>query len=160
MNMNIFIYGVPGVGKTYYSKNLGKKLNIPVFETDKLKKKPLPKLATCLAYKTFGKLTIENAIKGLMLVRDTYREAVEQEISKYKNIIMESAFLDPNSLILIGKPVLLITSDKNKHLSQFSRHREKIFDIYKNEFRAARIIQKYLITEARKLYIEIVENPT
>jgi len=26
--MRIFIYGVPGAGKTYYSKILGKKLNL------------------------------------------------------------------------------------------------------------------------------------
>ena len=75
----IFIYGVPGAGKTFYSKMLGKKLMIPVFEADKLKRKPLPKLTTCLAYKTFGKQTAENVIKGLMLVRDTYREVVPRD---------------------------------------------------------------------------------
>ncbi len=154
----IFIYGVPGAGKTYYSKMLGKKLMIPVFEADKLKRKPLPKLTTCLAYKTFGKQTAENVIKGLMLVRDTYREVVEKEILKSTNLIIEGAFLDPNSLLKLGKPILLVTLDEGKHKSQYLKHREKLLNFQGNEFMAARIIQEYFIKEAIRHRVEIVEN--
>lgn len=158
--MRIFIYGVPGAGKTYYSKVLGKKLNLPVFEADKLKRRvfSFQNLNTCLAYKKFGASTLKNVIKGLLLVRNTYRNVVEKEISKSSNFIMEGAFLDPNSLTEFGKPILLVTSDENKHQSQFQRHREKLLDFHKNEFRAARMIQKYLISEAKRLGIEIIEN--
>lgn len=158
--MRIFIYGVPGAGKTYYSKVLGNKLNLPVFEADKLKRGvfPFQNLSTCLAYEKFGALTLENVIKGLLLVRGTYQKVVEEEILKSSNFIMEGAFLDPNSLTKFGKPILLITSDENKHQSQFLKHREKLLDFKKDEFRAARMIQKYLITEAKKLGIEIIEN--
>lgn len=158
--MRIFIYGVPGAGKTYYSKVLGNKLNLPVFEADKIKKSfsKFETLKTCLAYKKFGALTLENVIKGLLLVRDTYRTVVEKEILKGSDFIMEGAFLDPNFLIEFGKPILLVTSDENKHLSQFLKHREKLLDFHKNEFRAARMIQNYLISEAEKLGIEIIEN--
>ena len=158
--MKIFIYGVPGAGKTYYSKLLGKKLDLPVFEADKLKKKvfPFQNLSTCLAYKEFGGLTPENAKKGLFLVRDILRDTVEKEILKNSDLIMEGAFLDPNSLIKFGKPILLVTTDKDKHKRQFLKHREKLFDIYENEFKAARMIQEFLIVEATGLGIEIVEN--
>lgn len=156
--MRIFIYGVPGAGKTYYSKVLGKKLNLPVFEADKLKRRVFQNLSTCLAYKKFGALTLKNVIKGLLLVRDTYRKVVEEEILKSSDFIIEGAFLDPNSLTEFGKPILLVTSDENKHLAQFLKHREKLLDFHKNEFKAARMIQKYLITEAENLGVEIIEN--
>ena len=42
--MRIFIYGVPGVGKTYFSKSLGRELNLSVVEADKIKKKLLKEL--------------------------------------------------------------------------------------------------------------------
>ena len=158
--MKIFIYGVPGAGKTHYSKVLGKKLNLPIFEADKIKKKifPFQNLGTCLAYKKFGGLTPENAKKGLFLVRDALRDTVEKEILKNSDLIMEGAFLDPNSLIKFGKPILLITSDENKHKRQFLKHREKLLDFQENEFKAARMIQEFLIAEATGLGIEIVEN--
>lgn len=156
--MKIFVYGVPGAGKTYYSKVLGKELNIPVFEADKLKRKPLPKLSACLAYKEFGDLSSENAIKGLLLVRDTYREVVKQEISKHNDLIMEGAFLDPNSLLNFGKPVLLICSNETKHKGQFLKHREKLLDFGGFEFKAARILQKFMVNEAEKIGVQIVEN--
>jgi len=158
--MRIFIYGVPGAGKTYYSKILGKKLNLPVLEADKIKRQvsPFKSIKTCLAYKRFGALTLKNVIKGLLLVRDTYQRVVEKEILKSSDFIMEGAFLNPNQLIKFGKPILLITSDENKHRSQFLKHREKLLDFQKNEFQAARMIQKYMIAEAKRIGIEIIEN--
>ncbi|MDP1743154.1 MAG: hypothetical protein Q8L51_00005, partial [Candidatus Amesbacteria bacterium] len=90
-------------------------------------------------------------------VRDTYRDIVEQEITKHDDLIMEGAFLDPNSLIKFGKPMLLIISDEDKHKRQFLKHREKLLDIHNNEFKTARIIQDFLINEAKGLGIEIVE---
>lgn len=157
--MKTFVYGVPGSGKTYYSRALGKKFNIPVFEADKLKKKSFSRiLSTCLAYTEFGDFSPENVIKGLLLVRDTYREVVEQEIIKYTDVIMEGAFLDPNSLLGFSKPILLICSDEAKHKSQYLKHREKLLDFQGNEFRAARIIQKYLVSEAINLNIEVVDS--
>lgn len=158
--MRIFIYGVPGAGKTYYSKVLGKKLNILVFEADKLKNKvfPFQNLGTCLAYKRFGELTPENARKGLFLVRDALRDAVEKEIPNKSELIVEGAFLDPHSLIKFGKLMLIITPDEKKHKSQFLKHREKVLDLQENEFKAARMIQEYLIIEAKRLGTKIIEN--
>lgn len=159
--MKTFVYGVPGSGKTYYSRALGKKFNIPVFEADKLKKKSSSRiLSTCLAYTEFGNFSPENVIKGLLLVRDTYREVVEQEIMKHDKLILEGAFLDPISLLKFGKPILLICPNEVRHKRQFLMHREKLLDFHGNEFKVARIIQKFLIAEAKKLQIKIVKNAT
>lgn len=166
--MNIFIYGVPGVGKTHYSKILRKKLGLSIIEADKIKRKarenkprkesPFLYLGTCLAYKQFGELNEENVIKGLMAVRNALMEAVETEIKTNEDTIIEGAFLDPNSLNKFGKVILLTTSDEQKHKKQFLKHREKLFDFKGNEFKAARILQEYSVNEAKNLGIEIINN--
>src|SRR5260221_10200244 len=107
-NNKIIIYGVPGAGKTYFSKSLAKELSIPVFEADKIKDKlrktkskekfPFLYLGTCLAYKSFGELNEENVIRGLLAVRETLNLAVIDELQSHKYIIIEGAFLDPNTL--------------------------------------------------------------
>lgn len=152
--MKIFIYGVPGSGKTYYSKQLSKKLNIPIIEADKKIKK---KYGTCQAFKKFGPLNITNAIKGLLAVRDETREWVRKLITE-SDFILEGAFLDPNDLNNFDKLILLVTTDEKQHKKQFLTHREKLLDFSGEEFKSARIIQDYLITEAKKLGVEIVVN--
>ncbi|OGG06859.1 hypothetical protein A2872_00550 [Candidatus Gottesmanbacteria bacterium RIFCSPHIGHO2_01_FULL_42_12] len=150
----IFIYGVPGSGKTYYSKQLSKKLNVPHVEADKWVKK---KYGTCQAFKLFGPLNETNAIKGLLAVRGETRENVRKLLAKNESIF-EGAFLDPNDLTLLGKVILLVVPDEKQHRKQFYAHREKLLDFSGGEFRAARMIQDYLITEAKKLGIEILEK--
>jgi 2-phosphoglycerate kinase len=166
--MNVFIYGVPGVGKTHYSKIIGKELGISIIEADKIKRKarenkpkreyPFLYLGTCLAYKQFGELNKENAIKGLLTVRNALREAVEAEINTNEDMIIEGAFLDPNLVKGFGRVILITSIDEQKHKKQFLRHREKLFDFKGNEFKAARILQEYLINEAKSLGVEIVNN--
>lgn len=168
MATKICIYGVPGTGKTKFSELLGKKLQIPVIEADAIKKKarknitknenPFLYLGTCLAYKQFGELSQETARKGLLAVRDALSEAVEREIKHYSKVILEGAFLDPVSIMSFGKALLLTTTNEQKHKKQFLQHQEKIFDFTRKEFKAARIVQDYLITEAKKLDIQIIEN--
>ncbi len=164
--MRIFIYGVPGVGKTHYAKILGKELSLTVREADKVKiiaRKNKPKkdypflyLGTCLAYRQFGELNKENAIKGLLAVRQALSEAVEAEIKEHDNAIIEGAFLDPRLVTKFGRTILLTAKDEQKHRQQFLHHREKLFDFNSDEFHSARIIQEYLIEEARQLKIEVI----
>lgn len=164
----IFIYGVPGVGKTHFSKELGKELNLPVLECDDIKRKlrkgksksdyPFLFLGTCQAYQCFGDLNKDNVIKGLFAVRNALREAVELEIKNHENLILEGAFLDPHLVRNFGKPILLTVTDEKRHERQFLSHREKLLDFQRGEFKAARILQKYLIAEAENLHIEIVKN--
>lgn len=165
-SMRIFIYGVPGVGKTHYSKILGKELGLIVSEADKVKRKarknkskakhPFLYLGTCLAYKQFGDLSEENVIKGLLAVRRALNEAVDEEVKENDNLIMEGAFLDPQSIKIFGRTVLLVIRDEQKHKKQFLHHREKLFDFNGNEFKAGRMIQDYLISEATRLGTEIM----
>lgn len=160
----IFIYGVPGTGKTYYSKLLGKQLGLPVIEGDKIKniaRKGRPKnqfpflyLGTCQAYQVFGELNQVNAIQGLKEVREALRPFVIEEIKKQNSFILEAAFLDPNELQQFGKVILLTLTDENLHKKRYLSHREKILDFSANEFKTARIIQKFLIEEAEKLGIQ------
>ncbi len=164
----IFIYGVPGVGKTYYSKILGEKLNLPVMEGDTIKRKyrkdkdkkthPFLYLGTCKAYREFGKLNEENVIKGLIAVREELNKVVLDEIKKHEKLILECAFFNPETLKDLGHLILLITKDENAHRKQFLHHLEKRFDIEEKEFKAARLAQEYLIQEANKLGVEIIDN--
>lgn len=171
-NMNerkkIFIYGVPGTGKTYFSKILGKQLNVPVVNGDQLRKNfrknkqksefPFLYFGTCTAYKMFGGFTPENVIKGLISVRKALWSTVLKELRHGNNFVLEGAFLDPNKLKKYGKVILLTVLDERQHKKQFLHHIEKLFDISENEFKAARIIQKYFLKEAKKFNIEIIDG--
>lgn len=164
---NIFIYGVPGSGKTYTSQKMSHDLNLPLFEADTLKKEvrklttkeesPFLFFGTCQAYQCFGKLNEENVIKGLKAVRQALSARVNEEIKNHDGIILEGAFLDPNLLKDDGKLILIITSDEEQHEDQFFQHREKN-DVNMEEFKASRIIQNFLINEAEDLNIEVMEN--
>ena len=75
----IFIYGVPGVGKTYLSRKIHQQLDLPLIEADSLRKEahrqytkqqnPFVYLSTTDAYTEFGDQTDGNVIKGLLAVR-------------------------------------------------------------------------------------------
>jgi len=164
----IFLYGVPGTGKTYISRKLGKQYNLLVIEGDKLKKlarQNIPKsqnpflyLGTCQAWQEFGKLNENNAIKGLLAVRQAYIDFISQYLQDKENFIFEAAFLGPNIIENNDRCFLLITSDETQHRRQFYHHREKLLDFKGDEFKAARLVQEYLIAEAKKLGIQIIEN--
>lgn len=165
----IFIYGAPGAGKTTYSLKLEKELRYPLVEADYLREvvaqkektreeDPFVYVGTKEAFRHFGNLNEENVIKGLKAVRNSMSPYVSQEIVKFpESLIMEGAFLDPKELNQLGKLVLVITSDEAKHRSQYFQHREQN-DNHIESFEAARIIQSYLINEARNYKAEIIEN--
>lgn len=127
---------------------------MPVVEADRKIKK---KYGTCQAFKLFGEFNEANAIKGLLSVRDETMERVRELIAK-NDFILEGAFLDPKDLKNYGRVILLVTKNENQHHKQFCTHREKLLDFSGNEFKSARIIQDYLIKEAKKLGVEIIEN--
>jgi len=157
--MKYFIYGVPGAGKTYFAKGLAKRLNLPVIEGDKLKNQAgKNSLATCKAFRRFGALNQENAVRGLLLVREELGAVVDEKIRLTQDCIFEAAFLNPHRAKKRGRVILLTVFDEKRHWRQFLHHREKLFDWRRQEFKAARIIQGYLIDEAKKLGVEIVNN--
>jgi len=168
MNKKVFIYGVPGSGKTTFSLDLKEKMGYPLVEGDVLRtfaqkdktreEYPFAYMGTTGAFRKFGNLTEENVIKGLKAVRQNMIPYIQEEIKKYPNeLILECAFLDPEQVMNKGKIILLTKKDEEGHRKQFFAHREE------NEkglehFKASRIIQNYLVEEAKKYNVEIVEN--
>ncbi|KKT28545.1 MAG: hypothetical protein UW43_C0001G0020 [Candidatus Yanofskybacteria bacterium GW2011_GWA1_44_21] len=168
MENKIFIYGVPGAGKTTYSIRLKNELGYPVVEADYLREiaqkekseaeDPFLYIGTKEAWKKFGELNEENIIKGLKAVRTSMMPYVNQEILKYPNeLIMEGAFLEPQQLIGKGKLLLVVTTDEEQHRKQYFIHREHS-SLHEETFTAVRIIQKYLIDETSQYSVEIIEN--
>lgn len=168
ITMRIFIYGVPGSGKTYFSKIVGRDLGLQIIEADSFKKKvqtrkpkdkyPFLYSGTCGAYKQFGQLSQETAVKGLTSVRQAFDKFIQNEIKRKDQFVLEGAFLNPLSFKDKGILILIVTTDEKKHQKQYFQHREKLLDITHSEFRAARIIQEFLIKEAKGLGIKIIEN--
>lgn len=166
--MKIFIYGVPGIGKTTYSVNIKKQYDFPLVEGDTLRslaqkdktkeEEPFAYMGISGAFRKFGDLTEENVIKGLKAVRNNMFNYINDEIEKYPNeLIFECAFLDPWQVVGRGKIILLIKTDEESHKKQFFAHREENEKSLEH-FRASRIIQNYLIEEAKSIPVEIIEN--
>ncbi|MFA7285608.1 MAG: AAA family ATPase [Candidatus Paceibacterota bacterium] len=166
--MKTFIYGVPGVGKTTYSINLQKQNSFPVVEGDVLRglaqqgktkeEAPFAYMGISGAFRKFGELTEENVIKGLKAVRNNMVQHINEEIEKYPNeLILECAFLNPEQVIGKGKIFLLIKTDEESHRKQFFAHREENEKSLEH-FKASRMIQDYLIEEAKNFPIKIIEN--
>jgi len=168
MSNKIFIYGVPGSGKTTFSLDLKEKMDRPLVEGDNLRtlaqkdktreEDPFAYMGITGAFRKFGGLTEENVIKGLKAVRNNMAPYIQEEIEKYPNeLILECAFLDPEHLINKGKIILLTKKDEESHRKQFFAHREENEKSLEH-FKAARIIQNYLVKEAKEYNVEIVDN--
>ncbi len=164
----IFIYGVPGSGKTTFSLDLKDKVNYPLVEGDTLRvlaqkdktkeEDPFAYMGVTGAFRKFGELTEENVIKGLKAVRTNMVPYIQEEIEKYPNeLILECAFLDPQQLIGKGKIILLTKKDEEGHRKQFFTHSEENEKSLEH-FKAARITQDFLINEAKNYPIKIIEN--
>lgn len=161
------IYGVPGSGKTTLARRLAKKFDIPHIEADAFrtiaqKGKILPKspfhfLATTEAYQAIGKRTKENIIAGLLNVRKALHPTIAKQLKKYRRgFVLEAAFLDPKKLMKADH-VLLVAPPLREHRRQFFVHR-KNDAFHRAQFRNARVIQQFLIAEARQLGIPITRN--
>lgn len=167
-NSKIFIYGVPGSGKTTFSLDLKNKTGYPLVEGDSLRvlaqkdktkeEDPFAYMGVSGAFRKFGDLTEENVIKGLKAVRENMVTYIQAEIEKYPHeLILECAFLDPEKVINKGRVILLTKIDEQEHRKQFFAKREENEKSLEH-FKASRIIQDYLIEEAKNYPVEIVEN--
>lgn len=164
----IFIYGVPGSGKTTYSLDLKDKAGYPLVEADGLRpiaqkdktraQDPFAYMGITGAFRKFGNLTEDNVIKGLNAVRKTMLPYIDKEIKKYTHkLILEGAFLDPQQIINNGKVILLTTNNELCHYKHFFAHRDKNKNSLEH-FKAARMIQDFLIKEAKNYPVEIIDN--
>lgn len=166
--MNVVIYGVPGSGKTTLARLLSPSLNLPFFEADEVRaiaqkgktpeNNPYYFLPTTEAYKAIGSRTKKNVINGMLNVRSALSKFIEQKISSYRNgVVVEAAFLDPKSLSSSGVVLLLVTPSESLHRSHFLVHRTS--ESFENgQFENARLIQDFLISEAKVLNVPILEN--
>jgi len=167
----IFIYGAPGVGKTTYSLKLKEDLGYPVVEADYLREvvaqkektkeeDPFVYVGTKEAFRNFGNLNQENVIKGLMAVRNSMAPYVGREVSKFvDSLIIEAAFLDPSILSTQGRMILVTAINEQVHHSQFFKNREQNSETIEG-FAAARMLQEFLVEEAKRYSVEIITVPT
>ncbi|MGB7957511.1 MAG: ATP-binding protein [Minisyncoccia bacterium] len=163
----IIVYGVPGSGKTTLARKLAKKFKVPHIEADAFrsmaqKGKVLPKapfhfLSTTEAYQAIGKRTKKNIIAGLLNVRKALHPTIAKQTGKYKKgFVLEAAFLDPRQWLKVDSITLLAPSAKG-HRRQFFIHRKQDA-FHKAQFRNARVIQQFLVAEAKKLKIPILRE--
>ncbi len=165
---HILIYGAPGAGKTTLSKVLQSHLHTELFEGDYLREvtaqrdkteeeDPFLHVGTKQAWRKFGSLSEENVVKGLKAVRSSLGPYVEAEINRHKDLIFEAAFIDPTYYESKAKLLLIVTLNEEKHRKHFFNHRVKSQETEEG-FRAARLIQSYLIKESEKLNVTMIEN--
>ena len=83
---------------------------------------------------------------------------VRKEIEKYSDkLILEAAFLDPKELSKFGELILIVTTDETKHRTQYYKHRD-VVTYPEEKFLCARMIQEYLLEEAKNFTVKVVEN--
>lgn len=131
----IFVYGVPGVGKTYWTRKLAKENSLKILELDRLrdgaqkkyskKRNPFVYLGTTEAWQEFGDATTTNIIKGLKAIRQAMKPFILNVVNNIGNdYIVEGAFLDPTDFSS-QDVFLIIQPNEEKHKKQFFEHRKK-----------------------------------
>ena len=167
-----FLYGVPGVGKSTIARQLASKYNYLYIELDNIRSKaqkralideePFIYEYSTEAWKKFGELNQDTAVKGFLAVRAAFQKYISEELNQHgPGYIAEVVYIDPNIMVEDEDTItmLVVTKDEKFHYSHFFLHRDHSQE-EDNQFKAARYIQDYLVEEANKLGINILENST
>ena len=169
MPTKYYIYGVPGVGKSTLAADFARRHNFICLGLDDLRPKaqalasqeeePFIYEYTTEAWKRFGELSEDTAVKGFLAVRQAFQKYIWSELSLHGDgYIAEATYIDPKSILEDdSKVTLLITSDERLHYSHFFLHRPRS-DEEDSQFKAARWIQDYLINEAASLGVTVLDN--
>lgn len=165
----IFIYGVPGSGKTTIGRVLAARLGYRFMEGDRVRmhaqgsspqpcQDPFLFLGTTEAWRQFGELSHHTAVEGLMAVRDGLAPYVAAEIEhQLEPFVLEAAFLRPRDVQRVGPVLLVVTEDEQIHESHFFEHRVRDQPALE-AFRAARMLQDYLTREAGQAGVGLLSN--
>jgi len=162
----LYLYGVPGVGKTHLARRLSAQTDAGLFEADALRDLALSQAAgphdpaldrgTTEAYRLYGAPNPENILRGLTDVRAALSPWLVARLRDHPDAaITEAAFLEPASLLAWGQPCLLCCPRLRQHARRFFRHRPWRFSSLRS-FWVARRLQLLLLTEAHRLGIPVV----
>jgi 2-phosphoglycerate kinase len=158
-----YIYGVPGTGKSTLAQEAARSADSEFVELDTVRpiaqakatiqQEPFLYEYTTEAWKKFGPLNYENVVRGLIGIRQAFKPFIEQELAKYsRNVIAEAVFVDPS-----GSAILITSSDEDLHYNNFFVHRQRNNDA-DLQFQAARLMQDFLIQEARERGLMTIDN--
>ena len=160
MKNKFFIYGVAGAGKSWFSLHLKRDLDLPLLSGDYIRSvaqleaniEDNPELYYNHDY------VADNPIQDILNIRRLVKPHFLHEINFYiGGIIVEGSCLDPNITRELGKTVLIITEDESQHQKQYFQYRA-FNDKTIAKFKVKRLKQEYLIKEAKKLGIPIINN--
>jgi 2-phosphoglycerate kinase len=168
MRKTVFLYGVPGAGKTYLGEKLKKRYNFDLVDADTIQerarngkdkqKEPFLFHDITEAYKEFGDPTKENVIKGLKAVREVMHPYIIGHLqSQTIDMIVEGSFVTPSLCRAYGPLYLVINQNPKIYEMRFFEHREKTPEML-TAFQNARIMQNYLMEEAYGLSIQIITS--
>jgi 2-phosphoglycerate kinase len=170
MATKYFIYGVPGVGKSTIASQMAGKERLLYIELDNVRaraqkivsrnEEPFVYEYSTEAWKKFGVLNKDNAVKGFLAVRQAFQKYIAEELNKYSvGYIAEAVYVDPNLVTKDNHAAITLIVAKNEalHYSHFFLHRDHSEE-EDNQFKAARFVQDYLIKEADRLGINLAEN--
>jgi 2-phosphoglycerate kinase len=180
MNNLIIIYGVPGVGKTTVAQELSNKIpNSLYLEGDSLKsiiQKKVKKLehpfvftSSTEAWGLLGDRDDENVISGMKKYREELEKFMRDEILNFfkenETIVFEGAMISPNFKIdnVNVNHFLITQTEIDIHKKQFMKHRMdrrliRVNPRIKENFSNSLLIQDYLIKEAKRKKVNIVNN--
>ena len=165
-----FLYGAPGVGKSTIASQIASINHLLYIELDDVRPKALKIVSkseepfvyeySTEAWRKFGMLNKTTAVEGFLAVRRAFQKYITEELNQHGvGFVAEAVYVDPNQVIKDEETAvtLVVTRSEELHYSHFFLHR-KHNEEEDSQFKAARFIQDFLIEEANKLGVHILEN--
>lgn len=105
----------------------------------------------------YGQFSVAHVIHGLLAVRAAMNPYVLEIIGQTQTkSVIEGAFLNPSVLTQFTNGILVTRKNEKPHRLQFLIHRPN--QTSSTSYQASRIIQTYLLSEAKQLHIQSIES--